>query len=60
MLGIYARSFMTATRTDTAMPAQPGTGTQIRERRWLPEGHWWLRRDRKQDPKDNADRPASR
>lgn len=45
MLNIYARSFMTATRTGPTkvydVPATPRA-----KRRWLPEGHWWLRRSR--------------
>lgn len=33
MLGIYAKTFMTATRNRAE--ARP-------RRDWMPEGHWWL------------------
>ena len=39
MLTIFASSFMTATRTDPPAPPRP-------RRRWLPNGHWWLSRER--------------
>lgn len=48
MLNIYAHSFMTAARTETTKlydvaPKAPA------KRRWLPEGHWWLRPSRRVD-----------
>jgi hypothetical protein len=43
MLGIYANSFMTATRTGcTKVRDLPASSPPARKRRWLPEGHWWL------------------
>ncbi len=45
MLGIYARSFMTATRTDTGVRPGHRDRATPRRRRWLPAGHWWLSRD---------------
>ena len=51
MLNIYARSFMTATRTGCVRmrdvpPARPAG----RRRRWLPGGHWWLAKTHCKDP----------
>ena len=44
MLGIYAKSFMTATRSGCTrvydVQAKP------KGRRWLPAGHWWFDRSR--------------
>lgn len=45
MLNIYAHSIMTAARTETTkLYDVPPKATA--KRRWLPEGHWWLRRSR--------------
>ena len=44
MLGIYAKSFMTATRSGCTrvydVQAKP------KGRRWVPAGHWWFDRSR--------------
>ena len=48
MLTVFARSFMIATRLDAPRirdEAKPGS----RRRRWLPEGHWWIRNPRSVD-----------
>ncbi len=42
MLGIYAHSFMTATRTEPTRP-NAAEHQNRNKRRWLPKGHWWLR-----------------
>ena len=49
MLGIYARSFMTATRTEQ-IDLRETPRTSKRPRRWLPKGHWWLQSAREDDP----------
>jgi len=51
MLTIFAKSFMTATRTD-APPLRDGTKSKRAERCWLPSGHWWLQPDRRADLRD--------
>ncbi len=43
MLDIYARSFMTATRINPAVQLDARSKPKPK-RRWLPKGHWWLRR----------------
>ncbi|MDA7964772.1 hypothetical protein [Ruegeria sp.] len=51
MLTIFAKSFMTATRTNTPRirdVPKPGT----RKRRWLPDGHWWIGNPRDIDLND--------
>lgn len=51
MLGIFAQSFMTATRTGTVpMRDAPSTGAK-KPARWLPEGHWWRKAPREIDPR---------
>lgn len=45
MLNIFAQSFMVATRTQAGgdgimLPSVPKSKLQ-----WLPEGHWWLKRN---------------
>lgn len=52
MINIYARSFMTATRTGCVrMTDVPPAQTPRNRRRWLPEGHWWLKKTRCKDPR---------
>ncbi|MFT6022069.1 MAG: hypothetical protein ACI9PY_000174 [Ascidiaceihabitans sp.] len=41
MLNIYAKSFMTAARTDCIAVRDVKNSTQSRVR-WLPSGHWFL------------------
>lgn len=51
MLNVFARSFMTATRINTPQvydAPKPGR----RQRRWLPENHWWIESPRDVDLKD--------
>ncbi|WP_299948180.1 hypothetical protein [uncultured Ruegeria sp.] len=40
MLTVFARSFMTATRTD-AHHIRETPKPRRHNRRWLPENHWW-------------------
>lgn len=47
MLNIYARSFMTATRTETAKFNEAAPKPARSKRSWLPEGHWWQRSSRR-------------
>lgn len=50
MLGIFAHSFMTATRTgDVPMRSVSPKATK-RPGRWLPKGHWWRETPRAIDP----------
>ncbi len=58
MLGIYARSFMTATRN--AAPLHPAPTVPASKRRWLPAGHWWLEPQHDRNPKDATDQTAGR
>lgn len=50
MLGIFAHSFMTATRTGciSVHPVRPAK--PARKSRWLPSGHWWKEPARCIDP----------
>ncbi len=50
MLGIFAYSFMTATRTGT-VPMRPAPPEKPRRKKqWLPESHWWRQSPRDIDP----------
>ena len=49
MIDIYAKSFMTATRTDCVPVRDVKPSTQSRVR-WLPSGHWFLAPRRCIDP----------
>lgn len=47
MLNIYAITFRTATRTDTAHEhGKP----DVPRKRWVPEGHWFVQPPRKDEP----------
>lgn len=50
MLGIYARSFMTATRTGTEQVRDVTPDRHDRKKRWLPRGHWFVQSTRDIDP----------
>ena len=50
MLGIYARSFMTATRTGTEQVRDVPPERHERKKRWLPRGHWFVQSTRDIDP----------
>ena len=41
MLGIFAQSFMNATRVGET-PMRDARQAEAQKRRWLPVGHWWL------------------
>ena len=43
MLGILARSFMTATGTAASDHRPDAAAAREARRRWLPQGHWWIR-----------------
>lgn len=43
MINIYAQSLMTASRLDTFRNNQILQAPR-RTKRWLPKGHWWLKR----------------
>ena len=49
MLNIYAKSFMTATRTNTINVRDVRPAATPPKRRWLPSGHWWVSPFRKID-----------
>lgn len=51
MLTLFAKSFITATRTN-APHIRDAPKPGARKRRWLPDGHWWLENPRDVDLND--------
>jgi hypothetical protein len=49
MLGIYARTFMTATGQNK-IPTLSQPKNSMERRRWLPSGHWYLERPTSKGP----------
>ncbi len=47
MLNIYAKTFRTATRTETAHEQEKPDAPR---KRWVPEGHWFTQAPRTQEP----------